>query len=160
MASQGQIHTVFQTGLQDLAKQAGEQAEMIRGRGTRPWNYPSVPSGGEGEQQDAAGGGEPPGPLDIAGITDCYNRDEIDTNYASLIQSGDDMGTCGDVISVKTQGDYIAEMERGFRARHATPVRCIGHAMARRKGHSQDNGIFMGGALKHVQDAWKSGQDT
>jgi hypothetical protein len=142
MASKGKIHTVFQTNLQDIAKQDGKQADMIRGKGDRPWNRPD----------------KAPDPLDIPGITNAYNRQDVDANYAELLKSGSDPGTCGDVICVKTQGDYIAEMERGFRARHATPVRCIGHAMARRKGHANDAGIFLGGVLKHVQDALKSGQ--
>jgi hypothetical protein len=147
MPSKGKIHDVFQNDIQQLTTQAGQQADMIRGKGTRPWNDP--------KWSDAS---KPKSPLDIPGITDGFNRDQIDTNYGQLIQSGSDAGTVGDVICVKTQGDYIAEMERGYRARHATPVRCIGHAMARRKGHSMTNGVFQGGVLKHVQDALKGGQ--
>jgi hypothetical protein len=142
MPSKGKIDPVFTTNLQDLATEAYEQSEMIRGSGFRSWNRPD-------KAKD---------PLDIKGITDAYNRQDIDANYAELLKSGDDPGTCGDVICVKTQGDYIAIMERGFRARHATPVRCIGHAMARRRGHSMDAGVFQGGVLKHVQDALQSGQ--
>jgi hypothetical protein len=143
MPSKGQVdQTTFVKNLQDIAEQDGNQANMIRGQGTRDWNRPD----------------KAPDPLDIKGITDAYNRDAIDTNYAELIKSSTDAGTCGDVVCVKTQGDYIAEMERGFRARHATPVRCIGHAMARRMGHSKSNGVFLGGVLKHVQDALKAGQ--
>jgi hypothetical protein len=142
MASKGDIHDIFFDNIQEITGQAGDQADMVRGKGTRPWNRP-------GNVSD---------PLDIEGITQGYDRSAIDTNYAELIASGDDPGTCGDAISLKTQGDYIAEMERGFRARHATPVRCIGHAMARRKGHSQDTGVFRGGVLQHVQDALQAGQ--
>jgi hypothetical protein len=142
MASKGQIHAVFQTNLQDLVAQAGDQAGMARGLLVRPWNRPDLA----------------PDPLDVPGITAAYDRKQIDVNYGELIQSGNDAGTCGDVISVKTQGDYIAIMERGFRARHATPVRCIGHAMARRRGHSQPDGVFLGSVLVHVQDAWEAGQ--
>lgn len=143
MASKGKVdQTIFVKNLQDIATQDGKQANMIRGQGTRPWNRPDLA----------------PDPLDIPGITAAYDRSAIDANYGELIKSGTDAGTCGDVICVKTQGDYIAEMERGFRARHATPVRCIGHAMARRMGHSKSNGVFLGGVLKHVQDALKAGQ--
>jgi hypothetical protein len=142
MANKGQIHDVFRTNIQDIAKQDGQQADAIRGNGSRPWNRPD----------------EAPDPLDIPGITAAYDRNEVDTNYAELLKSGDDSGTCGEVVSVKTQGDYIAIMERGFRARHATPVRCIGHAMARRKGHSQPNGVFLGGVVSHVIDALQAGQ--
>jgi hypothetical protein len=142
MASKGEIHDVFKDNLEEIAKQDGKQADAARGKGERSWNCPE-------KARD---------PLDIPGITEAYDRNKIDTNYAELIKSSEDAGTCGDVISVKTQGDYIAMMERGFRARHATPVRCIGHAMARRKGHSKPEGVFQGGALKHVQDALKAGQ--
>jgi hypothetical protein len=143
MASKGEIHDIFFENLQEMTTQAGEQADMVRGGGPRTWNRP----------------GNVTDPLDIPGITQGYDRSEIDANYAELLQDSQDPGTCGDVVCVKTQGDYIAEMERGFRARHATPVRCIGHAMARRKGHSNDAGVFRGGVLKHVQDALKAGQD-
>jgi hypothetical protein len=144
MASKGKIDTTtFQPNLQALGTQAGQQAAMNRNNGSpRPWNFP--PNVAD--------------PLNIGGITAGFDRSAIDTNYAQLIQDGTDPGTVGDVICVKTQGDYIAEMERGFRARHATPVRCIGHAMARRSGHSKPNGIFWGHVLKHVQNALKSGQ--
>lgn len=142
MASKGKIHDIFQNNLEDLTEQAGQQADAIRAASTRPWNRP----------RDLTD------PLDIAGITDSFDRGEIDNNFGELIQDPEDPGTCGDVISVKTQGDYVAEMERGFRARHATPVRCIAHAMARRKGHSRPNGIFLGGVLVHVQNALKAGQ--
>jgi hypothetical protein len=142
MASKGKIHDVFRTNINDIAKQAGKQHDTIRGKGDRPWNRPE----------------KAPDPLDIAGITEAYDRKEVDANYGELIKSGADAGTCGDVVSVKTQGDYIAIMERGFRARHATPIRCIGHAMARRAGHSKDAGVFHGGVLRHVQDALKAGQ--
>ena len=143
MASKGKIHDIFQNNLEDLTEQGGQQADAIRDATARPWNRPT-------DLDD---------PLDIAGVTDSFDRDEIDTNFGELIQDPTDPGTCGDVISVKTQGDYVAEMERGFRARHATPVRCIGHAGGRRWGHSQQPGVFLGGVLKHVQDALQSGQD-
>lgn len=143
MASKGKIDTtIFQANVQALATQAGQQADMIRGQGDRPWNRPDLA----------------PDPLNIAGITPAFDRSAIDANYAELIKSGATAGTCGDVICVKTQGDYIAMMERGFRARHATPVRCIGHAMVRRHGHSNAAGVFNGGVMSHVQNALKVGQ--
>jgi hypothetical protein len=157
--SKGKIHDIFQKNIEGLATQGGEQGDAIRGTGFRPWNRPDQTTSDTRaarsmDPRDAAG----MDPLDIAGITDGYNRDEIDTNYGELIQSGEDAGTCGDVIAVKTQADYVAMQERGYRARNATPVRCIGHAMARRKGHSNDAGVFLGGVLKHVQSAIKAGQ--
>jgi hypothetical protein len=140
--SKGKIHDVFQQNLEDLTEKADQQAQASRSAEPRPWNRPE-------KAKD---------PLDIAGITDAFDRSEIDTNFSELLQDPESPGTCGDVICVKTQGDYVAEIERGFRARHATPVRCICHSMARRKGHSKPNGIFLGGVLVHVQNALKSGQ--
>lgn len=152
MASKGKIDDVFTNNLKDLTTQDGQQGKASRGYGPRKWNIPETSV--QSKHKDAGALDL----LDIAGITAGFDRENIDTNYAELIQDGTDPGTCGDVISVKTQGDYIAIMERAFRARHATPVRCIAHAMGRRFGHSYDAGVFLGGVLKHVQDALQSGQ--
>jgi hypothetical protein len=142
MPGKGQIHDVFRDTLADLAERADAQAEAARGHGLRPWNRP-----------DAA-----PDPLDIPRTTTIFDRRMIDANYQELLGSGEDPGTCGDVISIKTQSDVVAAAERGYRARHATPIRCLIHAMGRRKGHGHEQGVFLGGVLKHAQDALKAGQ--
>jgi hypothetical protein len=142
MASKGQIHDVFQDNVHALAAQAARQAAAGRGPGVRPWNHPE----GAGST------------LDIPGMTRVFDRDAIDGDYQELLGSGEDPGSCAAVISVKTQADLVASMERAYRARHATPVRCLAHALGRRMGHSSTQGVFLGGILQHAQDALKAGQ--
>lgn len=142
MAGLGRIHDVFHTTLTDLQTQAAAQAQAAHGQGQRPWQVPE-------KVTDV---------LDVPGITAGFNRDDANANYEAIIADPKAGGTTGDVISVKVQVDYVAIMERGFRARHCTPVRCFALATGRRNGHGQAKGIFGGGVGKYAQDALKAGQ--
>lgn len=144
VTSQGRMHDVFKATLNELAAQAAAQAAAERGTGPRPWNRP-----------DAGWGGDP---LDVPGATGAYDRQEVGANYGALIADGSNPGTIGDVISVKAQGDYVAVQERGFRARHCTPIRLAAMAAARRQGHGHPRGVLLGGVYKFAQDALKAGQ--
>ena len=42
----------------------------------------------------------------------------------------------------KIQIDYIASLERAFRTRQASSVRCKIHASARRRGHAASGGLY------------------
>ena len=102
MASKGEIHDIFQTNIEEIASQGGDQGDMARGKKFRPWNRPDRAVTASRAQPET----DPesiPGldPLDIAGITDGYNRDEIDTNYGELLKSGADAGTTGHPESVR-----------------------------------------------------------
>jgi hypothetical protein len=143
VSSQGKIHDVFNDNLTQRASQAAQQAQAARGNGLRPWSGPTKVTD----------------PLDVPNITKGFDRSEIDTNYtAKIVGSSDSPGTCGDTISVKTQGDFIAILERGYRARHCTPVRLLGMLAARRAGHGQPNGVYLGGILRYAQDTLQAGQ--
>ncbi len=141
--SKGRIHDVFVKRLKDRTTHAQEQAAAARSGSTlRPWNVP-----------DEVGD-----PLQVAAVTAGFDRGEIDSNFEEIIADGSNPGTVGDTISVKVQGDVVAVMERGFRARHCTPVRLMAMAAARRQGHGNERGVFNGGILKYAQDALKAGQ--
>lgn len=101
-------------------------------------------------------------PFNIPDMGDPYDRSAINSNYVECVNDANEPGTVGDVVSVKTQGDILATMERGYRARHATSVRCLAHAAARRKGHGHGQGIFSeaSGPLKYVTAALKAGQES
>ena len=90
-------------------------------------------------------------PLVIPGIADAFDRDEINQQYASMLADGTNPGSVGSCSALKTQVDWLAMLERGLRARHATSVRCAVHSAARRGGHSSGAGVFLGGVLRHVQ---------
>jgi hypothetical protein len=136
--TKGQVHDVFAYRVEDLADGAERNALAFRGQAQRGWDRP---------------GGEWSGdPLDLAGLVAPYDRSDVDQNYAELIADGDDPGTAGDVVSVKTQGDYVALQERGLRARYASAIRCVGHMAARKRGHGDPKGIFRGGIVRYAQD--------
>jgi hypothetical protein len=140
--SKGQIHDIFFDNLQDVWAQAGQQHQAVRQQGQRPWNVPNLASD----------------TLDVPGITKSFDRTAVDQNYKEVIADGTAPGTIGDAVSLKVQGDHIAIMERGYRARHCTPVRLLAMAAARRKGHGNEAGVFLGGVLSYAQDTLKASQ--
>jgi hypothetical protein len=142
ISSKGQVHDVFNRLIAALTAQAAAQAQAARGVGHRRWNAPDPAVE----------------PLDVPGITAGFDRTTLGANFESLIADGMSPGTIGDAISVKIQGDYVAVMERGYRARHCTPCRLIGMMAARRAGHGNPAGVFGGGVSRHVQDVLKAGQ--
>lgn len=99
-------------------------------------------------------------PLNIPGVVLKFDRQKVNTNFGELIADGANPGALGDVISVKTQCDYVAIAERAYRARHCTPVRSIALAAARRRGHGDPLGVFQGGVLRYVQDMLKAAAAT
>jgi hypothetical protein len=144
VSGKGQVHDVFNTTVGELTAQAKAQAKAARGSGLRPWNRPAAA----------------PATLDVPGTTAGFDRTAIDANYNRCIADAANPGTVGDVISLKTQGDYVAAMERAYRARHCTPARLIGFMAARRAGHGDPAGVFQGGALRFATDALKAGQTS
>jgi hypothetical protein len=138
----GRIHDVFATTVGDLQSQAAAQAKAAHKAGDRKWQKPEAVKS----------------VLDIQGIGKGFDREAANANFGKIISGTKAGGTTGDAISVKTQVDYVAVVERAFRARHCTPVRCLALAIGRRDGHGKPNGIFGGGVQKYAQDVLKSGQ--
>lgn len=143
--SKGRVDSTFLKLLSALQTQAEKQATAARTGAARVWQIP--PS-----LKTALS--------DIGGITKGFDRDELNKLFSSLIEDSSAMGTAGDVVGVKIQVDYVAAMERAFRARHASPLRCLAHAAARRKGHGDSAGIFSdaSGVTRFVADAIQAGR--
>lgn len=109
-------------------KAAGEATRLIS---QRQWMLPTL--------GDAAGGAEPlwNGNLfDISGIKNAFRRNDLNAQYdRAITTSGErDGGRLADRYVSKVQIDYLAAMERAFRARHGSYVRCSMHAAARKQG--------------------------
>jgi hypothetical protein len=136
--SSGKLHDVFVQNVETLANDAA-----IVGAGfARVWQIPEAITD----------------TTDVTTITAGFDRTEIDTNYAEVHANPSDPGTVGDVVALKVQSDFVAIDERAFRAAHASPVRCLAHAAARRRGHGNNRGVFLGGVMRYVQDALTAGK--
>jgi len=74
-----------------------------------------------------------------------WERNKINELYSETILAGtgDESGTCGDLIAMKWQADFMAAEERAFRTRHASYARCASLMHGRLKGHGTEKfGIF------------------
>jgi hypothetical protein len=90
-------------------------------------------------------------PLDLQTMKYAFDRSSLNALYSDGLMQPANGATVGDMMAAKVQIDYTAVLERAFRTRHATRIRCTAHATGRKKGHSNANGIFMGTLLSHVQ---------
>lgn len=114
------IHDVFSQQLQLQKDVATSQHTAANGSGQRMWAV--LPA----FNKDL---------LDPEAMTDAgFNRDELNTNYTECLADVNNLGTTGDIVSLKQQIDYVAAAERAFRYRHCTPVRALAHSAARRYG--------------------------
>ena len=82
--------------------------------------------------------------FNISGIGDAFCRDEFNAAYAEAVETAGTVagGRLADRYVSKVQLYYIAAMERAFRARHASSVRCNYHAAGRRRGHGGEFSVF------------------
>ncbi len=146
---EAQIDDVFNNAIIDLTTQANEQgAVALDAEGLRPWNRPATSSDWNGD------------PLQIEDTIKPFDRTKIGEVYEEMLADGTDSGTVGDGQALKTQSDYLAVMQRGFRARHCTPVRLMAMAIARREGHGDPQGILSGGAMGYVTSLIRNGKST
>lgn len=77
-------------------------------------------------------------PLDVFDLANAFLRTNVGLQYGTALASP--LGSSGDAASAKVQSDSMAVMERSFRLRHATNVRCALHAASRRAGQSSPLG--------------------
>ena len=76
---------------------------------------------------------------DFEGMAAMFDRTQANAWFEDATTSGDSPGDTGDLIVTTTMIDYLACMERAFRARHTMGrTRAMCHAMARKAGHGAD----------------------
>jgi hypothetical protein len=124
----GIIDAKFAERVSDLERVAREQSEQFRKQDApRPWHTPE-----NMKDRDL---------LDVPNLHEpAWNRDKLNENYANdVVSSGGGAGTAGDIMALKTQINFMAEEERAWRMRHATPVRCAAIAHGRLHGHGISN---------------------
>ena len=121
----GVIDSKFSDRVKDLVKKARSFADHFRDFNTwRAWHTPE-------EVGDL---------LDVPSLHNpTWERNAINTLYSEKILGdvGQKGGTCGDLIAMKIQADFMAVEERAFRTRHASYVRCAALAHGRLDGHGK-----------------------
>jgi hypothetical protein len=136
----GQVDSVFNDRIDDLQRLSGLMATAQTGQGQRAWMVPSTWQGN---------------PLDVSELHNpAFDRSGVNASYQNVHASAD--GSVGAAGSLKLQLDYMSIMERSFRSRHATGLRCLMHTAARHAGHSHSQGVFA--AVRRIaQDILQAG---
>ncbi len=83
-------------------------------------------------------------PDDIEGISRAFDRNSLGADYAEGLTAAVPVGQ---TAACKIQSDYLAQLERSFRARHTSLVRARMHAAGRRLGHSDGAGVLARAAV-------------
>lgn len=90
-------------------------------------------------------------PLDVQGMDSAYDRADLNARYGTALLDKAAAGTTGDCAAAKVQIDWLAAKERAYKTRHATRIRCTAHSAARKRGHGDGAGVFLGSVLGFVQ---------
>jgi hypothetical protein len=136
----------FYSHLVQLSQQARAASDGSRALTQRRWCIPPLSDWGGNLH-------------DLVGMSSAFSRDSLNSLYEYALLNPQAGGTVGDCAASKTQIDWIATMERAFRTRHASRIRCAAHASARRLGHGNVNGIFTGGIFGYVQGMVQAAAD-
>lgn len=142
------ISPILQELIRDLATQAEKEQEKRRENKQCEWQMP-VKNGWSG---DLFKWKELDKPFDAK-----KPNDELE----KAIKDPENPGNGGDLVNTNTQIEYLAMMERAFRARHTmTFPRAVAHCSARRNGQSKEGGPLKQSLLKYLEDLQKmqSGQ--
>lgn len=124
----------FQAHVDEIELTSTAAADAVCLLGQRKWHYPPLNTWSGN-------------PLDITGTTNAFLRTNLNQEYVDAINDIDQQSTVGDGMVLKLQIDYIAALERAFRTRHASSVRCKIHAAARRRGMGDSGGVFSGNVV-------------
>ena len=92
-------------------------------------------------------------PTDIPNLGQAFSRQALNQDYSQQLINGASAsgGMVGNVLVDGLQINYLAMMERAFRERHKTDVRCQMHLCGRRLAHGDPNGVHTGAVKAHVQ---------
>lgn len=85
-----------------------------------------------------------------------FDSEKPNEELVDSIKDSENPGNVGDLINTNTQIEYLAMMERAFRARHTmTFPRGVAHCSARRNGQSKEGGPLKRSVLKYLEDLQK-----
>jgi len=126
-------------------------AYSVGGEDGRPWMIPSTATTGE---IDKDGKSVPISIFDIKNLSAAFERSGPNQKYEEEMSKGSE-STVGVCMGAKVQIDYLGMMERAFRARNASPIRCYTHAASRRKAHGDPQGVHVNSVLEFVTNLMK-----
>lgn len=140
-----QLDQYFTSALEDSRAQSQLIGDYVRGRSAngayvqRHWMIPTRASTFN--------------PLSIASLGTAFSRYDLNLEYAQQLSGtpSDTSGCIGHTIADGLQINYLAMMERAFRERHKTDVRCQMHLAGRRLAHGDTNGVHTGAVKPYVQ---------
>jgi len=93
---------------------------------------------------------------DNPGLKEPFKRDKANQDYVDAIKDPKSPGVEGDLQRSAIQVDYLAQMERAFRARHlSTRPRMLSLAMGRIKAHGHQKGAIIQLALEFIREVDK-----
>lgn len=129
----------FASQLRLLALQSATVYLSVAAAGQRAW---AIPDPGDGPTWDYSlySLTGPTGMNQAFRRNNSYVLPGLNEQYVVAHTAGN--GTQAEATSAKYQIDELAAMERAFRLRHATHVRCQAHAAARRGAHGSPLGVI------------------
>lgn len=141
---------VFTKQIEALVNYAIAMEGSIRGQNPSSFFTP--------DRGDSSSGSGWSGDLtDLQGMSAAFNREELYQMFRDAVKD-ENSGSVGDLIAIVTQGDFIASLERAYRARHQLSIRARAHAAARHRGHSHTSGVLQGGLVGYLKNILKQGQ--
>ena len=87
-------------------------------------------------------------PTAINTLGQAFSRSNLNQQYTAQLSNN---GMVGNTLGVGIQLNYMAMLERSFRERHKTDVRCQMHLSGRRLAHGDTSGVHTGGVQPYVQ---------
>ena len=129
------VGQVFQRQLRALALYNEQMAVAAKNAGPAAWATP-VDEDGK--------------PVTLADLANACSRKEQGDQFVAAVGDGNAPGTVGDLSLCQLQGDFVASLERAYRARRLCACRSRLHAAARAAGHSHPRGPVLGGLLGYA----------
>lgn len=143
MPSVSDISPEFSKHITALQQLNAAAAAAVISSGRREWYVPP-----------AAGGLDINDPM---ALTSSFARTALNSLYEQVMK---DEGVVGDRIALKRQLDYVATLERSYRAARASSMRCRAMSAGRSKGHSSSMGVFGGHVMREIQDVIRNAKES
>jgi hypothetical protein len=137
------ISNVLQQLIEELASQSKEESKVRKKNDQVKWMMPPK----KGWSGDIFKWQEMHHPFD---------SDKPNKELVKAVSNPKDPGNVGDLVNTNSQIEYLAMLERAFRARHTMSFpRGIAHASGRRHGQGGDKGPLKFSVLKYLEELQK-----